>query len=498
MDFTGPKRSVKKAAAFSALWLRRHTIATHPLTTAMPDARILVVDDEENVRHMLELTLRREGYRVTLCADGADALDRLRTTPFDLLLCDINMPGLDGMALLRALRPLARNTGIVMMSAYADLDGAMEAIRAGAHDYVAKPFRRAELLFTLRKVEERRRLQFEVDTLRAAAVSTDGFRGLLSRSPAMRKIFEQLRRVAPFRSTILISGESGTGKELVARAIHDTSGRERHPFIALNCGALPEALAESELFGHAKGAFSDAASAKVGLFEAAHLGTLFLDEVADLSPTLQVKLLRLLQEGEVRRLGESQSRAVDVRVVAASRRPLDELVSEGSFREDLYYRLSVVSMHLPPLRERSEDIPLLLEHFVTSLSAKLGRRPPTIAPEAMQKLNGYAWPGNVRELEHAVERALLLCEGEELRVDDLPDALVSSAVRGPVWVASDEPSIKRATEQLERLLIQRALEQTNGNRTAAAKLLEISHRALLYKIRAYFPETTDDPETDEA
>ena len=498
MDFTGPKRSVKKAAAFSALWLRRHTIATHPLTTAMPDARILVVDDEENVRHMLELTLRREGYRVTLCADGADALDRLRTTPFDLLLCDINMPGLDGMALLRALRPLARNTGIIMMSAYADLDGAMEAIRAGAHDYVAKPFRRAELLFTLRKVEERRRLQFEVDTLRAAAVSTDGFRGLLSRSPAMRKIFEQLRRVAPFRSTILISGESGTGKELVARAIHDTSGRERHPFIALNCGALPEALAESELFGHAKGAFSDAASAKVGLFEAAHLGTLFLDEVADLSPTLQVKLLRLLQEGEVRRLGESQSRAVDVRVVAASRRPLDELVSEGSFREDLYYRLSVVSMHLPPLRERSEDIPLLLEHFVTSLSAKLGRRPPTIAPEAMQKLNGYAWPGNVRELEHAVERALLLCEGEELRVDDLPDALVSSAVRGPVWVASDEPSIKRATEQLERLLIQRALEQTNGNRTAAAKLLEISHRSLLYKIRAYFPETTDDPETDEA
>jgi two-component system response regulator AtoC len=407
------------------------------------------------------------------------------------------MPGLDVMRLLGALRPLALHTGVVMMSAYADLDGAMEAIRAGAHDYVAKPFRRAELLFTLRKVEERRRLQFEVDTLRAAALGVDGFQGLLSRSPAMRKIFEQLRRVAPFRSTVLISGESGTGKELVARAIHDTSGRDRHPFIALNCGALPEALAESELFGHAKGTFSDAASAKVGLFEAAHLGTLFLDEVADLSPALQVKLLRLLQEGEVRRLGESQSRVVDVRVVAASRRPLDELVREGTFREDLYYRLSVVSLHLPPLRERSEDIPLLLEHFVTQIAAKLGRRPPTIAPEAMQKLNGYAWPGNVRELEHAVERALLLCEGEELRVDDLPDALVSSTIRGPVWVANDEPSIKRATEQLERLLIQRALEQTNGNRTAAAKLLEISHRALLYKIRAYFPEATDAPSSGE-
>jgi two-component system response regulator AtoC len=463
----------------------------------MPDARILVVDDEENVRHMLELTLRREGYRVTLSADGADALERLRTNPFDLLLCDINMPALDGMRLLGALRPLALHTGVVMMSAYADLDGAMEAIRAGAHDYVAKPFRRAELLFTLRKVEERRRLQFEVDTLRAAALGVDGFQGLLSRSPAMRKIFEQLRRVAPFRSTVLISGESGTGKELVARAIHDTSGRDRHPFIALNCGALPEALAESELFGHAKGTFSDAASAKVGLFEAAHLGTLFLDEVADLSPTLQVKLLRLLQEGEVRRLGESQSRVVDVRVVAASRRPLDELVREGTFREDLYYRLSVVSLHLPPLRERSEDIPLLLEHFVTQIAAKLGRRPPTIAPETMQKLNGYAWPGNVRELEHAVERALLLCEGEELRVDDLPDALVSSTIRGPVWVANDEPSIKRATEQLERLLIQRALEQTGGNRTAAAKLLEISHRALLYKIRAYFPEATDAPSSGE-
>jgi two-component system response regulator AtoC len=461
----------------------------------MPDARILVVDDEENVRHMLELTLRREGYRVTLSADGADALDRLRTTPFDLLLCDINMPGLDGMALLRALRPLGRNTGIVMMSAYADLDGAMETIRAGAHDYVAKPFRRAELLFTLRKVEERRRLQLEVDTLRAAAVSANSFCGLRSRAPAMRKIFEQIRRVAPFRSTILISGESGTGKELVARAIHDSSGRGQQPFIALNCGALPEALAESELFGHAKGAFSDAGAAKVGLFEAAHLGTLFLDEVSDLTPALQVKLLRLLQEGEVRRLGESASRAVDVRVVAASRRPLDELVAEGSFREDLFYRLSVVALHLPPLRERSEDIPLLLEHFLTSLAAAMGRRPPTIAPEAMQKLNGYAWPGNVRELEHAIERALLLCNEDELRVDDLPDALVSSAIRGPVWVASDEPSIKRATEQLERLLIQRALEQTGGNRTAAAKLLEISHRALLYKIRAYFPEAGDDPET---
>jgi two-component system response regulator AtoC len=444
---------------------------------------------------MLELTLRREGYRVTLSADGADALDRLRTTPFDLLLCDINMPGLDGMALLRALRPLGRNTGIVMMSAYADLDGAMETIRAGAHDYVAKPFRRAELLFTLRKVEERRRLQLEVDTLRAAAVSANSFCGLRSRAPAMRKIFEQIRRVAPFRSTILISGESGTGKELVARAIHDSSGRGQQPFIALNCGALPEALAESELFGHAKGAFSDAGAAKVGLFEAAHLGTLFLDEVSDLTPALQVKLLRLLQEGEVRRLGESASRAVDVRVVAASRRPLDELVAEGSFREDLFYRLSVVALHLPPLRERSEDIPLLLEHFLTSLAAAMGRRPPTIAPEAMQKLNGYAWPGNVRELEHAIERALLLCNEDELRVDDLPDALVSSAVRGPVWVASDEPSIKRATEQLERLLIQRALEQTGGNRTAAAKLLEISHRALLYKIRAYFPEAGDDPET---
>jgi two-component system response regulator AtoC len=371
----------------------------------------------------------------------------------------------------------------------------METIRAGAHDYVAKPFRRAELLFALRKVEERRRLQLEVDTLRAAAVSADSFCGLRSRAPAMRKIFEQVRRVAPFRSTILISGESGTGKELVARAIHDTSGRGRQPFIALNCGALPEALAESELFGHAKGAFSDAGAAKVGLFEAAHLGTLFLDEVSDLTPALQVKLLRLLQEGEVRRLGESDSRAVDVRVVAASRRPLDELVAEGSFREDLFYRLSVVALHLPPLRERSEDIPLLLEHFVTSLAAAMGRRPPTIAPEAMQKLNGYAWPGNVRELEHAIERALLLCDEDELRVDDLPDALVSSAVRGPVWVASDEPSIKRATEQLERLLIQRALEQTGGNRTAAAKLLEISHRALLYKIRAYFAEATDDPET---
>lgn len=460
----------------------------------MPDTSILVVDDEDNVRHMLELTLRREGYRVTLCSDGVEALERLRAAPFDLMLCDINMPHLDGMSLLRAVRPLARATSIIMMSAYADLEGAMEAIRAGADDYVSKPFRRAELLFTLRKVEERRRLQLEVDTLRAAAASAEGFQGIVSRSPAMRKIFEQLRRVAPFRSTILLSGESGTGKERVARAVHAASGRGERPFVALNCGALPEALAESELFGHAKGAFSDAASAKAGLFEAADLGTLFLDEVSDLSPALQVKLLRVLQDGEVRRLGETLSRSVDVRVVAASRRPLDELVREGRFREDLFYRLSVMSVHLPPLRERSEDIPLLLEHFLTAQSAAIGRPAPKIAPAAMHKLSGYGWPGNVRELEHAIERALLLCESDEIGVEDLPDALVASAIRGPVWVSTDEPSIKRASEQLERLLIQRALEQTGGNRTAAAKLLEISHRALLYKIREYFPDATDVPD----
>lgn len=461
----------------------------------MHDTSILVVDDEENVRHMLDLHLRREGYRVTLCPDGAAALERLRSAPFELMLCDINMPGLDGMTLLKTLRPAACNTSIVMMSAYADLDRAMEAIRAGADDYIAKPFRRAELLFTLRKVEERRRLHREVASLRAAAVGTSGFHGIVSRAPSMRKIFEQLERVAPYRSTVLLSGESGTGKELVARALHAASGRGDQPFIAINCGALPEALAESELFGHARGAFSDAAAGKVGLFESAHLGTLFLDEVADLPPPLQVKLLRLLQDGEVRRLGETQTRNVDVRVIAASRRPLEALVREGRFREDLYYRLSVVAIHLPPLRERTEDVPLLLEHFLITLADAMARRTPTVTPAAIHKLTTYGWPGNVRELQHAIERALVLCEGPEIGVEDLPDALVSSPVRGPVWVAADEPSIKRATEQLERLLIQRALEQTGGNRTAAARLLEISHRALLYKIRDYFPEVTDAEET---
>ena len=459
----------------------------------MQDCRILVVDDEENVRHMLELTLRKEGYRVTLSADGADALERLRVAPFDLVLCDMNMPRLDGMSLLRALRGLQQNASFVMMSAYADLDGAMEAIRTGADDYVAKPFRRAELLFTLRKVEERRRLQLEVDTLRAAAAAKGAFHGVVSRSPAMRKIFEQLRRVAPYRSTVLLSGESGTGKELVANAIHQASGRAMQPFVAVNCGALPESLAAAELFGHAKGAFSDATAPRAGLFESAHLGTLFLDEVSDLSPAVQVQLLRLLQDGEVRRLGETQGRPVDVRVVAASRQPLESLVREGRFREDLFYRLGVVSVHLPPLRERSEDIPLLVEHFVTAHASAMNRRAPSVAPEAMQKLTGYGWPGNVRELAHAIERALLLGDGETIGVDQLPDALVSSPLRGPVWVSHEEPSIKRASEQLERLLIQRALEQTGGNRTAAAKLLEISHRALLYKIRAYFPESPDDP-----
>ncbi len=458
----------------------------------MPEASVLVVDDEENVRHLVSLVLRREDLAVEACADGEEALRRIHARDYDVVLCDLRMPQLDGLGLLAKLRDNPGASTVVVMSAYADHDVALDAIRAGAFDYIAKPFRNDELVFTVRKALEHRRLRRENESLRLAARGAEGFAGIIARSPAMTRVFATIRKVADYRSTVLLSGESGTGKEMVARALHTESSRRDGPFVAVNCGAIPEPLLESELFGHVRGAFTDASRDKRGLFEEANGGTLFLDEIGDMPLSLQVKLLRVLQEGEIRRVGDSKSRPIDVRVVAASLHDLDDLVRAGRFREDLFYRLNVLPLRLPPLRERPEDIPLLIEHFLQRYNDLIGTRVHGVSPQAMERLTAYAWPGNVRELENVIERALVLADTDIIGVETLPDALRAPVSPLRAVLADDDLSVKRATRAIEILLIARALTKTGGNRTRAAELLELSHRALLYKIKEYFPDGVPD------
>ena len=461
------------------------------LPTAPPhvsDAKVLVVDDEENIRHMLTLLLKKEGYAVVTADDGNRALERLEQHDFDAVLCDLRMPNLDGMGFLHELAVRGAAATVIVMSAYADIDDALDAIKAGAYDYVAKPFKKDEILFTLRKARERQRLKRELRALRARARGADAFGDIIARSDAMRTVFKTVQKVADYKSTVLLAGESGTGKEMVARELHRNSSRADRPFVTVNCGAIPEHLLESELFGHVKGAFTDASKDKNGLFIEADGGTLLLDEIGDMPLALQVKLLRVLQEGEVRRVGEARPRPVDVRVVAASVHKLGELVKEGSFREDLYYRLNVLELELPPLRDRTEDIPLLVEHFIVRHNEAMRTGVTGVSPRAMDMLMQYGWPGNVRELENVVERALVLSESDLIEVDALPAVIRDSRDGLRAIFDSDELSIKKATRAIEIILIRRALEHTGGNRTAAAKCLELSHRALLYKIKDYFPE----------
>jgi len=451
-------------------------------------AHVLVVDDEENIRHTASVMLKRAGYSVDTAEHGLDALERLDARDYDVALCDIRMPECDGLELLAKLRERRMSTTVIMMSAYADKDDALAAIHAGATDFIEKPFRRDELLFTLQKAIERRRLRAENAELKRVARGDRGFAGIVSRSAAMEKVFATIDKVADYRSTVLLSGESGTGKEMVARALHTRSSRADKPFVAVNCGAIPEALLESELFGHVRGAFTDANRDRIGLFEEANGGTLFLDEIGDMPTALQVKLLRVLQENEIRRVGEGKTRPVDVRVIAASVHDLSERVREGFFREDLYYRLNVLPIHLPPLRERREDIPLLVEHFTERYIEITGAPIEGVSPQAMRVLTDYGWPGNVRELENIIERAVVLSDTAVIGVEALPDIVRDTPddLRGVLM--SNELSIKKSTKTLEAILIRRALEETGGNRTAAAKLLEISHRALLYKLKDYFPD----------
>jgi two-component system response regulator AtoC len=405
---------------------------------------------------------------------------------YDFILCDIRMPVLDGPGFLKEAAAKGIRSTIIMMSAYGTLDTAIECMKLGAYDYISKPFKADEILMALRKAEEREKLKAENRRLKEEINREYSFGNIVSKNPRMLEIFTLIRKVCDYKTTVLVLGESGTRKELIARAVHYNGNRRDAPFVAVNCGAIPESLLESELFGHVKGAFTDAYAEKAGLFEQADGGTLFLDEIGEMPLSLQVKLLRVLEDEVIRRVGASVSKKVDVRLVSATSKELDQEVAQGRFREDLYFRLNVFSIKLPPLRERSEDIPLLTAHFLAKHGEKMGKPSVAFTPAALTALLDYPWPGNVRELENCIERALVLCDGNILEAGLLPDALREKIVRDQApGMAQDSLSIKQAEELLERDLIRRALEKTGGNRTHAARLLEISHRALLYKIKEY-------------
>jgi two-component system response regulator AtoC len=458
----------------------------------VPD-RILVVDDDEALRESLALLLGVEGYEVLTAYDAESALRRL-DEPVDVVLCDVRMPGRDGLELLPDLIRRLPGVPVLMMSAYGTGDLAALALERGAYDYLAKPFQPAEVLLAIRKARERERLRRTNALLRREVDRAVGERSIVAASPAMIELLEMLERAAEYKATVLLTGESGTGKEVLARAIHAQSGRRHQAFVAVNCGAIPEPLLESELFGHARGAFTGADRARRGIFVEADGGTLFLDEIGELPASLQVKLLRVLQEEEVRPVGEAKARSIDVRVIAATSRDLEREVAAGRFREDLFYRLDVFRLRVPPLRERREDIPLLVDHFLEQFREALGKPVRTIADDALDRLMEHAWPGNVRELENVMERAMILCDGDRITLAELPAALAKPRPEPPLPPSRGDFSLRRARRRFESELITRALEATGGNRTRAARLLEISHRALLYKLKEYGLGGSAEPE----
>lgn len=446
---------------------------------------ILVIDDEPNLRHMLTVVLEKAGYTVSSAADGVEALSLAETKPFGLVLCDLRMPRMDGLAFLKEAAARGIDAAIIMMSAYGSIYTAVEAMKLGAADYISKPFQPDEILLKLGQIEERNRLRQENIRLRDAIQETFSFQNIVAKSESMRSIFDTIQKIADYKTTVLITGESGTGKELIARAIHYNGARKHEPMVAINCGGLPENLLESELFGHVRGAFTDATKDKKGLFQEANQGTLFLDEIAALSLSLQVKLLRVLEDGMVRPVGSNQSDKVDVRIIAATAQDMAEAVKQRTFRDDLFYRINVLSIEVPPLRERKEDIPLLVNHFIERFNKRLQKEIKDIRPDALQALMEYPWPGNVRELENVVERTMVLTDRREIYMDELPDEVGSDpAAARNVW-PTDSMSLKVNTKVLEKALIQRALRETHNNRTHAAKLLEISHPTLLSKMKAY-------------
>jgi two-component system response regulator AtoC len=454
----------------------------------MTQKSVLIIDDEKNMRHMLRVMLTKAGYSVQDAEDGYDGLKRMETSDFQFVLCDIRMPRMDGMAFLKEAKEKYPEQTMIMMSAYGNIETALQAMKEGAYDYISKPFKTDEVLLTLKKAEERERLKKENIKLKSRIGEIQAkysFGNIVARSEAMARVFDLVKKVADHKTTVLVTGESGTGKELIARAIHSSGPRASNPIVAIDCGGIPENLLESELFGYKKGAFTDAVRDKPGRFEEAHGGTIFLDEIGELPLPLQVKLLRVLQEEEIAPLGDIGSKKIDVRVIAATAKDLSKDVEEGMFREDLFYRINVMHIHLPPLRERRGDIALLVGHFIDRFNNKLNKHIEGPSSEAMSLLMDYHWPGNVRELENIIERSILLATGRWITPAQFPPEMNMAQRPSPYFDPSEGLSIKKASKRLQRALIEKALIQTGGNRTQAAKLLEISRPMLISKVKEY-------------
>ncbi len=475
-------------------------MAIEPVTQAETSAaRILVVDDERSMRELLDIALKREGYNVLLAENGTAALAQLERQRVDLLISDIKMPDMSGVEVLRVAKGLNQDTIAIMITAFASTESAAEALKMGAYDYVSKPFSVDELKIVVRNALEHRQLRHDT-------VPSKNFSNIIGRSEPIQAMFRLIEKIAQTNSTILVTGESGTGKELVARAIHFNSLRRDRPFVALNCGALPETLLESELFGHVRGAFTGAAANKKGLIEVAEKGTIFLDEISEMSPLMQVKLLRVLQERRFRHVGSTEEVTADIRIIAATNRDLSRLVGEGRFREDLFYRINVISVHLPALRERLEDIPLLADHFVTKFSEQMGKQITGTSSGAQWALRAYGWPGNVRELENVIERAVALERTPKVQAESLQlgtagrgDTSSPGLARGTATEAETatagasrtEPlpgkgfDLERHVQQIEREYIGEALRRAGGVKVKAAELLGMSFRSFRYYMKKY-------------
>jgi two-component system, NtrC family, response regulator AtoC len=454
----------------------------------MTQKKVLIIDDEENMRHLLTIMLSKAGYVAESAANGRDGLRLLDQSDFDFVLCDIKMPRMDGTTFLQEATKKHPEKTYIMMSAYGTVESALEAIKKGAYDYISKPFKADEVLLTLRKAEERERLKNENLQLKSEISKIEqkySFENIVARSEAMAQVFDLVAKVSEHKTTVLITGESGTGKELIAKAIHSSSPRAAGPLVSINCGGIPENLLESELFGYKKGAFTGAAQNKLGRFEEADGGTIFLDEIGELPLPLQVKLLRVLQEEEITPLGGSGTRKIDVRVITATARDLEKEAQAGRFREDLFYRINVMTIHLPSLRERRGDIPLLSGYFIEMYNKKLNKNIEGLSSKAMPMLMGYSWPGNVRELENVMERAVLLSSGRWISPAELPPSIVGEQSSGSGAGPETNLSIKKASRMLEKNLIEKVLKLTNGNRSQAARILEISRPILIAKIKEY-------------
>jgi two-component system response regulator HydG len=456
----------------------------------LDDGRILIVDDEKAMCELIDTALRMRGYESQWCQSAEAAMTRLKETEFDVVLTDVKMPGTSGLQLCQQINQLRPDIPVVVMTAFGTLETAVAAIRSGAYDFITKPVELEMLALTIARAVERRRLTRQIHLLEEQAKLDSGVDELLGESPPMRKLYEQLRRVAPTDASILISGESGTGKELVARSIHRLSPRADKPFVAINCAALSETLLESELFGHVRGAFTDARSSRRGLFLEAEGGTLLLDEMGDMPLSMQVKLLRALEENRLRPVGSDEEIEFDVRVLAATHRDLETDVEEGRFRQDLFYRINVIQLHLPPLRARGSDILRLAKHFIEQFAERSKKQVSGIAEPAAERLLAYAWPGNVRELRNVMERAVALTRYDMITLDDLPDKIRDYRA-DTVFIGGQDPTELVPLEEVELRYIEHVLKAVDQNRTQAAKILGLDRKTLYRKLKASEEDKSD-------